>query len=100
MPATTRESRPNPGLLSEATLLPASLVITLLMLAYWIASVAGVAHQAASDVEYLRDQKQKFDILFSERMQQQNRDASELKSLTSSINAKVDMLIREQDHQK
>jgi hypothetical protein len=100
MAVTTRESRPSLSVFSESTLVPASLVVTLLGLAYWVASVAGVARQAATDVEYLRDQRQKFEVIFSERMQQQQRDTSELKALTFSINSKVDMIIREQDQKK
>jgi hypothetical protein len=100
MAATTRESRPSAGLFSETTLVPVSLVVTLLGLAYWVSSIASVAHQAAADVENLRDQRQKFEVIFSDRMQQQQRDASELKALTFSINSKVDMIIREQDNKK
>lgn len=91
------------SIISEATLIPAGLVITLLGLAFWVGTVSSTATNNTRDlavlrddsqhgIEYVRDQRQKFDEILSNRMREQDKVMADVQQRVAKMEGKIDLI--------
>ena len=74
-----------PSIFTEATLIPVSLVISLLLVATWISSISSQSTANARDIEYVRDQRLEADRAIATRLRAVEQNVSKIDGQVSYI---------------
>jgi len=74
------------------TLMPLSLAVSIAAGSFWVSDVATRVKRNIDDVNYLRDQKERFETTLDNRLNANQRDISDIKASVSAIDAKLTIL--------
>lgn len=83
-----------PPVFTHETLIPISLLGGLLGMAYWVATISAVANGAASDAQYIRDQRSAALVTWTAKMDQQQKEIADIRVIVGTIQERTDTLIQ------
>lgn len=82
-------------ILSQDTLIPLSLFITMAGAIYWFSTMAAMGAQNRSDIDQIKAQNQLIDTTIAEKLDRQSNQLSDIRASVSALNAKIEILTKE-----